>query len=594
MKRIFACLTALALLALCIPASLAAGEPDRVPQPVYYQNFEDSRANRFMGSDVLIKNNSPKNLSTKISEKDGNHSFFFSTRNKNNESQTLFRLYELEETVTDFSAFMRVSFDSSRDNWSTKGTSRVGLAYAIKDGANYSYASLRYKSTASAALNRQVGEEGASVTNRVPEGSTDNGYTMDVAIDTVYEMAVVVKDGKLSFYINGKLIRTDADGNASAIDYIADGRGIGFYGAYTSVNIDEFRVYDCAYVPQDYDALGATPYTGDAAKAPLPALPKIEEKDPAEDTDPAPAAGTVLWEQDFDNVTVEALEAEFLKKTDDAEITVSDGRLYLNAAAGSSSQVVMKFGAVPENVGCFTIVMKVRFETLIDYLDDPTGSEKSLIGPAYAIAAGDTYSSLSLRANGTYNFTRYLAGKWVSNKTNPEGGSSRNGKYYSVAQGTDYEIAMVITAEGRVRSYINGILQPDDIPYLTDGYGFGIFFRNGSFSVDSYRVVSGEYVPAGYGDVRGEPSMNDDLYIEEPDDPVGPGDPTDTEDPGSDTKKPGTEENKPDSKPATDPSGTSAPEAPQTGGCASSLTALGILPVLLAGAFVLGRGRRRE
>ena len=128
MKRIFACLTALALLALCIPASLAAGETDSVPQPVYYQNFEDSRANRFMGSDVLIKNNSPKNLSTKISEKDGNHSFFFSTRNKNNESQTLFRLYELEETVTDFSAFMRVSFDSSRDNWSTKGTSRVGLA----------------------------------------------------------------------------------------------------------------------------------------------------------------------------------------------------------------------------------------------------------------------------------------------------------------------------------------------------------------------------------------------------------------------------------------------------------------------------------
>lgn len=264
MKRIFACLTALALLALCIPASLAAGEPDRVPQPVYYQNFEDSRANRFMGSDVLIKNNSPKNLSTKISEKDGNHSFFFSTRNKNNESQTLFRLYELEETVTDFSAFMRVSFDSSRDNWSTKGTSRVGLAYAIKDGANYSYASLRYKSTASAALNRQVGEEGASATNRVPEGSTDNGYTMDVAIDTVYEMAVVVKDGKLSFYINGKLIRTDADGNASAIDYIADGRGIGFYGAYTSVNIDEFRVYDCAYVRRTMTR---------SAQRPIPAMP---------------------------------------------------------------------------------------------------------------------------------------------------------------------------------------------------------------------------------------------------------------------------------------------------------------------------------
>lgn len=58
MKRIFACLTVLALLALCIPASLAAGEPDSVPRPVYYQNFEDSRANRFMGSDVLIKNNS--------------------------------------------------------------------------------------------------------------------------------------------------------------------------------------------------------------------------------------------------------------------------------------------------------------------------------------------------------------------------------------------------------------------------------------------------------------------------------------------------------------------------------------------------------
>ena len=112
--------------------------------------------------------------------------------------------------------------------------------------------------------------------------------------------------------------------------------------------------------------------------------------------------------------------------------------------------------------------------------------------------------------------------------------------------------------------------------------------------MDSYRVVSGEYVPAGYGDIRGEPSMNDDLYIEEPDDPVGPDDPTDTEGPGSDTKKPGTEENKPDSKPATDPSGTSAPKAPQTGGCASSLTALGILPVLLAGAFVLGRGRWRE
>lgn len=257
---------------LCLPLAGVPAEAEKteekcVSAPIYYQNFENCKVEDFTGENVLVKNNTPTSLKTSVKETDGNHSFFFSTRNKNNESQTLFKLYELPEGVTDFSVFMRVSFDSSRDNWSAKGTSRVGLAYAIKDGANYSYADLRYKGgDKSANLSRQVNEEATDVSNKVPEGSTSNGYEMDIAIDTVYEMAIAVKAGKISYYINGKLIRTDTEGNASAIDYIADGRGVGFYGAYTSVNIDEFRVYDSAYLPESYDALGGTPFAGDACK----------------------------------------------------------------------------------------------------------------------------------------------------------------------------------------------------------------------------------------------------------------------------------------------------------------------------------------
>lgn len=291
-------------------------------------------------------------------------------------------------------------------------------------------------------------------------------------------------------------------------------------------------------------------------------------------------------------MTVEALGFEVLKKSDDAEISVADDRLYLNAPGDSSSQVLLKFNNLPQNVESFTIVAKVRFETLIDYLDDPIGSEKSLVGPAYAIASSDTFSSLSLRANGTYNFTRYLSGKWVSNKTNPEGGSSRNGKYYSVAEKTDYEIAMVVTSDGRVRSYINGILQPDDIPYLTDGYGYGLFFRNGSFSVDFYRVLSGEYVPQGYGDIKGEPSMNDDLYIiTEPDNPDKPDDPDDTE---KVTESQKTEpESLEDSKPQVDEETTGGNQTGQSG-CSSALGAVGVLPMLLAGAVIAGCRRKRK
>ena len=126
MKRLIGILLCCFLLLPLAGVSAAAEETGakRVPAPIYYQTFENCAVEDFMGEDVLIKNNTPKNLSTKISEKDGNHSFFFSTRNKNNESQTMFRLYELPENVTDYSVIMRVSFDSSRTNWSGSGTSQ--------------------------------------------------------------------------------------------------------------------------------------------------------------------------------------------------------------------------------------------------------------------------------------------------------------------------------------------------------------------------------------------------------------------------------------------------------------------------------------
>ena len=85
-------------------------------------------------------------------------------------------------------------------------------------------------------------------------------------------MAIAVKDGKISYFINGKLIRTDDEGTASSIDYIADGRGVGIYGAYTSVNVDEFRVYGSAYLPDGYDTIGGAPFAGDAGTEPLPVL----------------------------------------------------------------------------------------------------------------------------------------------------------------------------------------------------------------------------------------------------------------------------------------------------------------------------------
>ena len=274
MKRLIGILLCCFLLLPLAGVSAAAEETGakRVPAPIYYQTFENCAVEDFMGEDVLIKNNTPKNLSTKISEKDGNHSFFFSTRNKNNESQTMFRLYELPENVTDYSVIMRVSFDSSRTNWSGSGTSRVGLAYAIRDGANYSYADLRYKGgTKSANLRRQLNETGTA-SSPADEGTTANKYSLTVALDTVYEMAIAVKDGKISYFINGKLIRTDDGGTASSIDYIADGRGVGIYGAYTSVNVDEFRVYGSAYLPDGYDTTGGAPFAGDAGTEPLPVL----------------------------------------------------------------------------------------------------------------------------------------------------------------------------------------------------------------------------------------------------------------------------------------------------------------------------------
>lgn len=274
MKRLIGILLCCFLLLPLAGVSAAAEETGakRVPAPIYYQTFENCAVEDFMGEDVLIKNNTPKNLSTKISEKDGNHSFFFSTRNKNNESQTMFRLYELPENVTDYSVIMRVSFDSSRTNWSRSGTSRVGLAYAIRDGANYSYADLRYQGgTKSANLRRQLNETGTA-SNPADEGTTANKYSLTVALDTVYEMAIAVKDGKISYFINGKLIRTDDEGTASSIDYIADGRGVGIYGAYTSVNVDEFRVYGSAYLPDGYDTTGGAPFAGDAGTEPLPVL----------------------------------------------------------------------------------------------------------------------------------------------------------------------------------------------------------------------------------------------------------------------------------------------------------------------------------
>jgi hypothetical protein len=153
--------------------------------------------------------------------------------------------------------------------------------------------------------------------------------------------------------------------------------------------------------------------------------------------------------------------------------------------------------------------MDVRFGSVADM------SEKNLIGPAYSIKDDQNWSNLSLRANGTYNFTRQTDNNWVSNKTYPDGGSSRNNKYYSVEGDKWYTLCMVVTTEGRIRSYINGILQPDNVPLIQDGYGIGTYIRNGTSYVDNMVVYAGQYVPEGYDDITGEGSYEDDLYVEE-------------------------------------------------------------------------------
>ena len=70
MKRLIGILLCCFLLLPLAGVSAAAEEigAKRVPAPIYYQTFENCAVEDFMGEDVLIKNNTPKNLSTKISE----------------------------------------------------------------------------------------------------------------------------------------------------------------------------------------------------------------------------------------------------------------------------------------------------------------------------------------------------------------------------------------------------------------------------------------------------------------------------------------------------------------------------------------------
>ena len=602
MKKTLCLIMSLVLLLSC--ASIACFAADAanttVPQPIYYQNFDGKAATEFQVGEILVKNNSPANLKVEI-RGEGNQELYFTTRNKNNQSQTIFQLFELPETVTEFSVFMRVRLDPDRTNWSTSGTSRVGLAYAVKDASCYSYQSLRFDNKDDGTDNfvnlcRQLDENDEDTSNCVDEGTTKNNYkmTLDNTGATTYEMAIVVSGGKIYSYINGKLIRATEDG-ATSIDYIADGRGVGIYGAYAGGCVDEYRVYGEAFLPEGYDALTGPAYDGDAGLAPLPALPTITVEPspvlPAPETplEPAPEAGTVLYSQNFNDITVENFQYTVVKDSasEDLVVSIENGKLKLAAATGTASQVTLQFYELPENVKSFTIVTKVTFEK-VDIFDE--GAEKSLVGPAYAIKDATNWSNLSLRSNGTYNFTRQVNDKWVSNKTNPEGGSSRNGKFYSVAQQVEYELAMVVTSEGRIRSYINGILQPDNVPYITDGNGIGVFFRYGTFYMDDYVVYAGQYVPEGYDDINGEGSNNDDLYVEPPVTEAPTNEPTNEPAPEVTTAPAEPEATTPSTQAPT----TNAPTAEPKKGCGAAVGCALLIPCMAAAVCLCVRRNKED
>ena len=520
-------------LAATVPALTANLSPDKVAAPVYYQNFATITKDELTADAMLLRNNSPSNLSVKVEpyfvgeETTGTNMMYFNTRNKNNDSHTVFKFYDLPETATNFAVYVKFAFSSNRTNWSTSSASRLGIVYNIADGKiedGESVDSIEFTYNKEDKLGvkalRAVKNTFNSATSTSAAQSGQYVETPIAALDTFYELAIIVSEGKLYTYLNGKLMPLGAEG-ATSIDYTRTASGIGLFGAYTTCWIDDIRIYDSAYVADGYDALTASAFTGDACKEPLPALPAtcvsdvqnkvIEEPDVP--LGPAPDAGTVLYQQNFDNVTNETLGATVIKDSaKDFTWSVGEGTLKVSAPTSASSHGLLQLYELPKNVKSFTIVMDVCLASVADY------SEKNLIGPAYSVKDDQNWSNLSLRANGSYNFTRQVDNNWVSNNTYPDGGSSRNGKYYSVEGETWYTLCMVVTSEGKIRSYINGILQPDNVPLIQDGYGIGVYIRNGTSYVDNITVYAGQYVPAGYDDISGEGSYLDDLEIVPEDD----------------------------------------------------------------------------
>lgn len=597
MKKLVSLMLCIAMLASCLALGMIVPFAAEEPMPVYYENFSKTTADDLTAASVLVRNNSPSNLAVKVEpyyegeSETGSNMLYFTTRNKNNESTTVFKLYDLANTTTDFAMFVKVAFSSKRDNWSNS-SSRFGIAYnidgTIDNGETSGVVELRYNATSKILRHVTNTYVSTSSTNATAVGTENN--TLVVAIDTFYELGIVVSNGKLYTYLNGKLMGIGKDG-ATSIDYTKTASGIGIFAAYTSCLVDDVRVYDSAYLPAGYDALTAKAYTGDPCAVAIPALPSnlisdVTTKKPEvniDDLGPAPSAGTVLYEQNFDNVFTEALGATVVKDAaSDFTYEVSGGTLSVSASTSSSSHGLLQLYELPKNVTSFTIVMDVYFESVANF------SEKNLIGPAYAVKDEQNWSNLSLRANGTYNFTRQVDNNWVSNTTYPEGGSSRNGKYYSVEGQTWYTLCMVVTGDGNIRSYINGILQPDIVPLINDGYGIGVYIRNGSAQVDNIVVYAGQYVPTGYDDISGEGSYEDDLWIED--------ETEETTDDGIVTTVPGDDGTSALVTNAKDPEKTSAPDASEQdeGGCGSVLGTVSVCLIALAAGGVMMIRKRKE
>jgi len=147
---------------------------------------------------------------------------------------------------------------------------------------------------------------------------------------------------------------------------------------------------------------------------------------------------------------------------------------------------------------------------------------------------------------------------------------------------------MVVTEEGRIRFYINGILQPDNVPYITDGNGIGVFFRYGTFYVDDFAVYAGQYVPAGYDDINGEGSILDDLYVE----------PTVTEGPTDEpTQEPAPQVTTAPAKPQDTTPSTQAPTTPVENnkkGCGAAVGCVLLIPCMATAVCLCVRRKKED